>query len=223
MSLSQAPVNFFGGSPLNRLSWLRTSEHFLNAIATSPTTRWILFKAGQPLFVSDPETKTRSVARLTTADVRSLLGTEPFFAQGKNDGDAAERGVPVLESARLRGPGVVFLGLHEPESASHALPSSDFNAKADTEAVISKIQGTPYFSLDVSQLEEVAVNGVLENAEVSRSGKSLVFADARQGMSSMDYFEGGLLAEARAMIDWNSRNKVRPLLVFRRSRHQHSL
>ncbi|EKM54745.1 uncharacterized protein PHACADRAFT_258788 [Phanerochaete carnosa HHB-10118-sp] len=100
-----------------------------------------------------------------------------------------------------------FPRLARPESANHALPSSDFNAKADAEAVINKIQGTPYFTLDVTHLEETAVNAVLENAEASRNGKSLVFTDARQAMSSMDYFEGGLLAEARAMVDWNSRNK----------------
>lgn len=207
MAQSQAPINFFGGSPLNRLSWLRSSEHFLNAVALSPATRWVLFKAGQLLLASDSETKKRSLARLTTADVRPLLGSEPFFAQGQNDGDAAESGVAVLESARIRGPGIVFLGLHEPDNASHALPSTDFNAKKDAEAVVHKIQGTPYFSLDVTQLAEEAVTAVLENAEVTRSGKSLAFTDARQAMSSMDYFEGGVVAEARAMVDWNARNK----------------
>ena len=66
LSCSQAPVNFFGGSPLNRLSWLRTSEHFLNAIVTSAATRWVLFKAGQPLLVSEPETKKRKMSPTET-------------------------------------------------------------------------------------------------------------------------------------------------------------
>lgn len=200
---------------MNRLSWLRTSQYFLNSIVASPTTRWILFKSGQPLLVSEPETKKRSLAYLTTADVRPLLGTEPFFSQGENDGDAAPSDVTVLEAARFRGPGIVFLGLHEPESATHALPSSDFNAKADAEAVVKKLQGTPYFALDVTRLEETAVNTVLESTEVSQSSKTLVFAETRQAMNSFDFFEGGVVAEARAMVDWNSRNRVRPLLVLR--------
>lgn len=174
----------------------------------SPATRWVIFKSGQPLFVVDQESKKRSIARLTTADVRPLLGTEPFFAQGLNEGESAENGIPVLETARLRGPGIIFLGLHEPESANHALPSAEFNAKADAEAVVAKIQGTPYFSLDVTDLEEQTVNVTLESAEPSKVGKSLVFTDARQASGSMDYFEGGVVAEARAMVDWNYRNKV---------------
>lgn len=206
---SQAPVNFFGGSPLNRLAWLRTSEHFLSAVVRSPATQWIVFKDGQLLFANEPETKKRSLARLSTTEVRPLLGTEPFFAQGQNDGDSAESGIPVLEAARLRGPGIVFLGLHEPESgASQALPSTDFSAKTDAATVASKIEGTPYFSLDVSDLEGNAVDAVLQSTEAAKSGKSMTFVDARQAMSSMDYFDGGIVAEARAMVDWNARNKV---------------
>ena len=174
----------------------------------SPATRWIVFKSGQPLFATEPESKKRSLARLTTVDVRPLLGTEPFFAQGANEGDSAESGIPVLETARFRGPGVIFLGLHEPESANHALPSADFSAKADAEAVVAKIEGTPYFSLDVTDIDEEIVDAALQSAELSRNGQSLAFTDARQAMSSMDYFEGGIVAEARAMVDWNSRNRV---------------
>ncbi|GJE92791.1 NADH pyrophosphatase domain-containing protein [Phanerochaete sordida] len=207
MAQSQAPVNFFGGSPLNRLSWLRSSEHFLNAVALSSATRWILFEAGQPLMVSQPDSKKLTLARLTTTEVRPLLGSEPFFAQGQKDGDAAPSGVAVLESARIRGPGIIFLGLHEPENEGHALPSSDFNAKSDAEAVVHKIKGTPYFSLDVSSLEKAAVTTALEGAEVSQNGKSPIFTEPRKAMSNLDYFEGAVFAEARAMVDWNSRNK----------------
>jgi hypothetical protein len=46
--------NFFAGSPLNRLSWLRSSHVFLNALFFSPATRWIVFNGGQPLVASGP-------------------------------------------------------------------------------------------------------------------------------------------------------------------------
>lgn len=181
----------------------------MNAIVGSPAARWIVFKDGQLLFAAEQADKKRALARLTTTEVRPLLGTEPFFAQGQSDGEFAETGIAVLEAARLRGPGIVFLGLHEPESgASLALPSSDFSAKTDAAAVAAKIEGTPYFSLDVSELESGTVDAVLQSTEASKSGKSLSFVDARSAMPSMDVFEGGIVAEGRAMVDWNARNKV---------------
>jgi len=203
----EAPLNFFGGSPLNRLAWLRTSEPFLHAILEHQSTRWIVLKAGNPLLSTPEGTKQGKIAHLSTSDVRPLLGAEPYFAQGRNEGELAETGIAALEAARLRGPGIVFLGLHESAAASSgALPSSDFSKK-DAAAVAAKIEGDPYFSLDVTGLDEQKVDEVLKSAEAGRAGERLSFVDTRAAMSSMDDFGAGVIAEARAMIDWNARNK----------------
>lgn len=211
------PTNFFSGSPLNRLSWLRTSQIFLNAVAISPAARWILLKDGQPLVASEPpphdttQRGKKSLARLSTAEVRPLLGSVPYFAQGQNDGDLAASDVHVLESARLRGAPIVFLGLHEPNSESEgadALPSSDFSAKADAAAVAEKIKGTPYFTLDVSGLEQKDVDDVIQSSEASKRGVKLNFTDARGALYTFTYFDAAITAEARSMVDWNARNKV---------------
>ncbi len=195
---------------MNRLAWLRTSHNFLSAIVINPCTRWIIFKAGQPLLVSQNASQNRSLAQLSTSDVRLLLGPEPFFSQGQHDGEVAADEVKELQAARLHGPGIVFLGLHETDpEAAEALPSSDFSAKGNAAEVAAKVKGTPYFSLDVSGVEEKQVDEVLQKSEAGKNGATFAFVDGRQAMSSMDYVVGAIYAEARAMVDWNARNKVR--------------
>ncbi|KAH8107710.1 NUDIX hydrolase domain-like protein [Cristinia sonorae] len=212
------PTNFFSGSPLNRLSWLRTSQVFLNAVADSSAARWILIKDGQPLVATNPPSGTeergkKSLARLSTNEVRPLLGRTPLFSQGQNDGEFAPSDVHVLEAARLRGPPIVFLGLHEPNSDSEgadALPSSDFSAKVDAAAVAAKIKGTPYFTLDVSDVEQKEVDAVVQSSEGSQRGVALAFTDTRGVMYAFSYFDAAVTAEARSMVDWNARNKYCP-------------
>ncbi|THH29272.1 hypothetical protein EUX98_g4926 [Antrodiella citrinella] len=210
-------TNFFSGSPLNRLSWLRTSQVFLNSVALSPSARWVLFKDGQPLVASEPSAEPdkrgrKSLGRLTTAEVRSLLGSDPFFAQGQNDGEVAPAGVSVLEADRLRGPPIVFLGLHEPnsEGGADALPSSDFSAKIDAAAVAEKIKGTPYFTLDVSAVEQKHLDEVIHSAEARQHGTKLGFTDARGALYAFTSFDAAVTAEGKSMVDWNARNKFCP-------------
>lgn len=149
-----------------------------------------------------------ALARLTTADVRGLLGPEPYFAQGEKPGSTAPDGVKELEAARLHGPPVVFLGLHEHGDAQHALPSSDFSAKhGAATAVAEKIQGTPYFSLDVSDVEKERVDEVVASAP--SGGGKLEFMDGRAAMNVFDQFDSGVFSEARSLVDWTARNKVR--------------
>ncbi|TBU31595.1 NUDIX hydrolase domain-like protein [Dichomitus squalens] len=211
-------VNFFSGNPLNRLAWLRTSQPFLNAIVHAPATRWLVFRDGQPLLKSSTSaahagTFKQTLARLTTRDVRSLLGPEPFFAQGRREGDIADPDVKALEGSRLRGTPIVFLGLHETETTfAAALPSSDFSAKADPQTVIDNIKGTPYFSLDVSDVDQAEVDQVLHASASAEGGQGtqLVFTEPRAAMGSLDAFEAAIFAEARAIVDWNARNKFCP-------------
>lgn len=171
----------------------------------------MLFNDGKPL-LSTPSAGQSALARLSTKDVRPLLGPEPFFSQGQHAGEIAEGSVKELEASRLHGPPVVFLGLHEHEdstgSASRALPSSDFSAKKDAEAVVTKIHGTPYFSLDVSNVEQTRVDEVLGGSEASKSGVVLEFLDGRAAMNMIDQFDSGVFSVARTLVDWSARNKV---------------
>ena len=195
-----------GGSPLNRLSWLRTSPGFLNAVIASPATRWILFKGGMPLVATHPNTEKRTLALLRTNDVKPLLGPDPYFGQGKDPGELNTEETPVLEAARLHGPRVVFLGLEERDPATaSALPSSDFK---EPEVAVANIDGTPYFSVDVADLEEDEVDEVVQNSELAKSDVKLAFTEPRTAMGSLDMFFAAVFASARSMVDWNDRNKA---------------
>lgn len=194
-------VNFLGGSPLNRLSWLRTSHPFLNTVTLSPAARWVAFQSGYPL-IHAPSKSESNLAYLSTADVRPLLGAEPFFGQGQHDGESAASDVHVLEAARFRGAPVVFLGLHEPQqNEAVALPSEDLSKHADPTIAAQKLKGIPYFSIDVTDLAQSDVDKLTQAPDVS-------FSEPRAAIRGMNAFDAGVFAAARTMADWNARNKV---------------
>lgn len=169
--------------------------------------------ASEAVSGDDPQkSKILSLARLTTKEVQPLLGSEPYFHQGEKPGEIAETGVSILETARLHGPPIVFLGLHEPDTETgetDVLPSSDFSGKTDPAAVASRLKGTPFFSLDVSKVPQGDVNEVLQATTTAKEGGSLEFIDGRNAMGHLTQIDSAIFSEARSLIDWNSRIKVR--------------
>lgn len=195
-----------GGSPLNRLSWLRTSQNFLNAVIAAPATRWILFNNGQPLIATNTVSQKRALALLATDDVRPLLGIEPYFGQGQYEGEACPLDSSILEAARFHGPRIVFLGLKEADPfTAAALPSSDFE---DTQTAIANLQGTPFFSVDIAGVQESLVSDVIQASQPTHPHMALTFVEPRAVMTSLDIVTAAIFAEARSMVDWNGRNKV---------------
>ena len=96
----------------------------------------------------------------------------------------------ILESARLPhtlAP-LVFLGIDDRTPASH----QGKPAKVDPLCP----EGIPYFALDVGK----------DGAEYEKLGG--VWGDARGSANAMDGWTAGVFAQARALIDWNVRNKV---------------
>src|ERR1700722_2017433 len=200
--------NLFSGNPFNRLSWLRPSHTFLNAAITSSATRWILFNSGNSLIISHPQTRKCVLAYLTTTDVAPLLGSEPYFGQGDCEGKLIEPDAtnPALESARHRGPRIVFLGLLEPDaSMAMTLLSSDFKG---SHAAIANINGTLYFAMDVVGLEPEKVEKVLKDSRCVEDGETLLWRDLRTVIANLDHSLAGMFAQARSMVDWNHRNKA---------------
>ncbi|KAL0581302.1 NADH pyrophosphatase, partial [Marasmius crinis-equi] len=205
--MNYTPTNFFSGSPLNRLSWLRSSHKFLNAIVISPNTRWLLFNAGQPL-ISYPmpsesqEKPVKKIAYLPTRPLLPLLGPFPYFGQSQTAGTILSDSdiTHSTEAARHIGIPVVFLGLHEQGVSGSALPEAEF--KDDVEGVVKKLEGTPYFAVDVGDLESSEVDVVLRGVEKEQNVK-LEWNEPRSAMGLMEPFEAAVYAEARSMVDWN--------------------
>ncbi|KIY52237.1 hypothetical protein FISHEDRAFT_35431, partial [Fistulina hepatica ATCC 64428] len=209
-------VNLFSGSPLNRVSWLRSSHIFLNAAVDSPATRWVLFNAGRPLVAPNATSSGLALAYLSTPQVSPLLGTKPYFGQDTSPGSALQptHVSPHTEAIRhLPGAApLVFLGIHESNSASSsALPSSDF---ADPEQAIANIAGQPFFAMDVAALDmqEEELARVLGATGASQNDPGApTWADPRTlMMASIDPVAAAIFAEARSMCDWNLSNKFCP-------------
>jgi hypothetical protein len=199
-------VNFFSGYTLNRLSWLRPSHPFLNAIVTLPTTRWVVLDAGRPLIATHSRTNHKALAFLKTSDVKKVLGPEPFFGQSEQASEIAPVNVSVLAAARLRGPPIVFLGLQEPENSdADALLLSNFT---DAQAAVTNVKGTAIFSVDVDGLPSHVVDETLHHSELATSGNTLIFEEARSAMNSLDHVTSGIFATAKSLINWHRYNKV---------------
>lgn len=201
----------FAGSALNRLSWLRTSPNFLNAISLSPRTKWVLFKAGNPLVVAKPDPK---LIYLTTNEVRPFLGPSPFFGQGNPaDGPDAQFSTKYLEAGRhwKSSPRLVFLGLHS--TSQQALPSTDFN---DAESAVANLEGTSYFSLDVAELDwaDEKIQEVFDQTERAKQGEKIEWLESRGLLLTLDPFDASVFAIARSLADWNLRNKVGHFLLL---------
>lgn len=176
----------------------------------------MLFNLGQPLSIVLSGQTDRSFNYLSTDEVRPFLGAEPFFGQDEREGDLI---APIsedvkhspLESIRHRGAPVVFLGLHEPgQDTACALPTSEF---AKPELALQKLNGVPYFALDVAELDlaEEEINNILHST-LSKDGRTFSWAEPRSLMMAppVNPFTTAVFASARSMLDWNYRNKFCP-------------
>ncbi|KAG8985223.1 NADH pyrophosphatase [Tulasnella sp. JGI-2019a] len=210
--MANTPVNFYEGTPLNRLSWLRESSAFLNAAAETPRSKWLLFKNGEPLVVKTPSNALHSLAYLSFGQIRELLGDDAkLFGQGQSK-EAGPASTPIgadvntlpqekaLQGARLRGPVIIFLGVEEDEGVK-ALPTSAFKSADD-------LTGTPYFGLDVSKVEVSRVDEALKVAAATTS--EFVFMEPRSASNAFTHFDAPIFSMARSMIDWNGRNRFCP-------------
>ncbi|KAK5193999.1 NADH pyrophosphatase [Exophiala xenobiotica] len=93
-------TNYFGGSPLNRLSFLREDHDFLAKAFGHPTTLFVVFKNLSPLIKSPTE-----IHYATYDDIKTLVPSNPFE---KTEKDMIEE-----FDSRIDKPQLVFLGVDE--------------------------------------------------------------------------------------------------------------
>ncbi|KAG8908413.1 NADH pyrophosphatase [Tulasnella sp. 403] len=195
--MGEPPVNFFGGSPLNRLSWLRESSKFLNAAANDASARWVVFRDGDPLMMR----KGGELAYLTTEQVGGVLGPDGrVFGQGREVDEDGGENVKALMGARLRGPVVVFLGVLEREDVK-ALPTAEFGSAED-------LTGIPYLVVDVSKVPKEVVEETLKDEETGAKALELAFVESRAASRTFRALDASVFSLGRSMIDWNLRNRV---------------
>lgn len=95
----------------------------------------------------------------------------------------------------------MFLGVDE-RSAPLAAKSLPLSKPTDESTLESHSpHGIPYWALDVTSLHEL-------RDKVLKDGGG-EFTDMRAGMASISPEQAAVAGEGRALIDWNTRNRVR--------------
>ncbi|EFX05795.1 NADH pyrophosphatase [Grosmannia clavigera kw1407] len=181
-------ANYFSGSPLNRVSFLRTDHAFLQAAFAHPAARFLLVDNLAPLVHN---TTPPRLAWSLLSDVAPLTGTLPFAG---TEEDAAKN----FNSANDPHPIILFLGIDE--KSKFAEPST---AAAPPSFTYSTFKGNPYFAVDVTPRGGLAdrANAAIEAAKA----KGLTFFTNARGMNLVAE-EAAAYGQARALLDWNARN-----------------
>ncbi|ORY19279.1 hypothetical protein BCR34DRAFT_209489 [Clohesyomyces aquaticus] len=146
-------ANYFSGSPLNRVSFLRPDHAFLSAALKHPSTSFLLFNKLEPLIKSGTE-----IAYAKLKDVQPVIGTDPF--------EKSEEDVIKDYNSSTYVPQVIFLGLDESK-----------------EGLVYKewYKGQPYFAVDVTPKDNVAkaAEELIKDVE----GRGLSFSKGRMHLS----------------------------------------
>ncbi|KAF2125312.1 peroxisomal NADH pyrophosphatase-like protein NUDT12 [Dothidotthia symphoricarpi CBS 119687] len=170
-------ANYYSGSPLNRVGFLRTDNTFLSLALRHPSTTVLLFKNLEPLLKSPSE-----LATVTFDDVKSVIGDDPF---GRPEADTIAQ-----YNSSLYIPQIIFLGLDERKEKEGFVYREHY-------------KGQPWFAVDVTPKESVtdAAEKLIEKVK----SEGLDFSKGRMNMS-LHAQEAAIYAEARHLLDWNARN-----------------
>ncbi|KAK1826923.1 peroxisomal NADH pyrophosphatase NUDT12 [Podospora conica] len=179
-------ANYFSGSPLNRLSFLRTDHDFLQTAFSHPAASFLLMNELAPLTTHDGA----HLAFVSSADVVPLTGDKPFAK-------TEEELVRDFNSADTH-PVILFLGVDE----KNHLPSH--NGEIPDEFIYKDYKGSPYFAIDVTPRDShaEAANAVIAAVQA----KGLSFHSASPRHMGLHAGQAATYGYARALLDWNARN-----------------
>lgn len=225
---SFSTVNFYAGSKLNRLSWLRTSDEFINAALTSDDTRFIILNKLNPLVHTKGE-REGFLATLGWKDVQEVIRKSVELSGGKQPASAssfkafgpevyglkANEGVEEKDFKKATdsvGPNslaLIFLGVDETQVPTRSLPG-------DLAGTKQQPAGVPYFGLSISFVPHGLSASEAEKLPMPAFRKKLEedeaydFTDTRALAFAGKWpkEDAAVVAQARSLIDWNERNQV---------------
>jgi len=146
-------ANYFSGSSLNRISFLRGNHDFISDALKHSTTKFLLLNELAPL-----SKDATQLAYASHTDVKPLIGENPF--------EKTEEQLIKEYNSSVTLPLVVFLGLDErkKEGFQHGIYT-----------------GTPYFAVDVTPkgTVEKEATGIVEEVQ----SRGLFFMQGRQHMT----------------------------------------
>ncbi|KAI0621906.1 NUDIX multi-domain protein [Pyrenophora tritici-repentis] len=146
-------ANYFSGSPLNRVGFLRPDHQFLSSALHHQSTTFLLFNKLEPLLKSSTE-----LARCSFSDVKPIIGDNPF--------EKSEDDVIAQYNSSLYIPQITFLGLDE---------------KKEGFVYKEHYKGQPWFAVDVTPQDSVKDEAEKLLEKVKSEG--LEFSKGRMHMS----------------------------------------
>ncbi|KAI2793915.1 hypothetical protein POX_a00503 [Penicillium oxalicum] len=173
-------ANYFSSSPINRLSFLRNDHPFISSALKHPSTKFLLLNKLAPL--------TRSPAEPYYAkydELRGLISQDLF--------DKTEEEMVKDFDSRKTNPTLIFLGLDESRKESSDLMT------------YKNYSGHPFFAVDVTPQGSEAHQSACKDIIKAMEEKGLSFFQTRVIMTFPPE-EAAIYAQARALMDWNTRN-----------------
>ena len=180
------------GSPLNRVSFLRTDHTFLSRALKHPTTSFLLFNNLAPLG-RDP-TKLEYVS---FDDVKPLIGEDPYS-------QTEEELISSYNSARTI-PQLLFLGLDQSSKSQSKSPTNSTTSHTSDNPTFTYniYAGAPFFALDITPRGTYTAPATSLISTLHSRGLS--FLEGRMH-TSLPASTAAIYAQSRALLDWNARN-----------------
>lgn len=168
-------ANYFAGSPLNRVGFLRADHTFLRSAFSHPSTCFLLLNELAPLV---DETEKR-LGYVSYAEVTPLTGSDPF--------EKTEEEMIKNFNSEEEKPLILLLGIDE----SNKLQAP----KTDDTFAYKEFKGRPYFAIDVSPRGSFA-DGASKVIESVRTKGYSFFQNQRH--MGLPYGEGKLSQASRS-------------------------
>ncbi|KAK6352584.1 NADH pyrophosphatase [Orbilia blumenaviensis] len=171
--------NYYAGSPLNRLAFLRTNHTYLSTALQHPSTRFILLNNLDPL-ASTPST----LAFLSYSDISDLIAN-PYAT--------SEQQLLQTFTSTVDHPVLIFLGIDESAAPEHSIPTPD-----------NKYTGQAYFSLDVTPYPSKSYASTATSLllTIKSSYPTHEFKTARKDLN-LGNEHAAIYASARSLTNWN--------------------
>lgn len=128
-------ANYFSGSPLNRVGFLRGDHAFLSKALHHPSTSFLLMNDLQPLVQPNTAPGQGKLAWVKYEDVKPVIGKDPFATTEKEMVEAYNSDTYV--------PQIIFLGIDEKDKEGLSYQGKNLYT------------GAPYFAVDVTPKESV--------------------------------------------------------------------
>lgn len=136
-------TNYFSGSPLNRVSFLRGDRDFLRAAFSHPSARFLLMNRLAPLVSSqDPA----QLGFVSLSEVVGLTGDDPFE---KTEGEQ----IRDYDSRKRQGPVILFMGIDDRGKLSTTETETAAGEGGEGVFTWKDHRGAPFFAVDVTPRE----------------------------------------------------------------------